>query len=171
MQIPTLETRRLILEPPSVSGWPAYERFYTDAAASWMYGGPVSVSQAWARLASDVGTWHLQGFGVWLVRRKDCNEVVGTCGFWQGKGWPRELTWWLTPQARGQGLAKEASVAAIAHGYGAFGWAAVNTFMKDDNEAARALVRSLGGTKVDRMVFPDHLERDVYLLPRPLPAA
>lgn len=103
MQIPTLETERLLLEPPSEAGWVAYESFYTDAEASKMYGGPMAVWQAWARLASELGTWHLQGFGVWLLRRKRERDYVGTCGFWQGKGWPRELTWWLLPKARCQG--------------------------------------------------------------------
>jgi ribosomal-protein-alanine N-acetyltransferase len=166
VQIPTLETERLMLEPPSEAGWASYERFYTDAEASRMYGGPLSLRQAWARLASDLGTWHLLGFGVWLVRRRQEGDCIGTCGYWQGKGWPRELTWWLLPEARGRGIAKEASRAAIAHGYGAFGWDAVRTYMKDENEAARALVLSLGGSKTGRQVFPDGLERDVFLLPR-----
>lgn len=170
-QLPTLETERLILEPPSEAGWPVYERFYTDAEASRMYGGPLSVRQAWARLASDVGTWYLLGFGVWLIRRKKEQDYVGTCGYWQGKGWPRELTWWLAPQARGLGLAKEASVAAIRHGYESFGWDAVQTFMKDENQAARALALSLGERRVDRRMFADGHERDVFLLPRPTTAA
>lgn len=167
MHIPTLETQRLLLEPPSEAGWGAYERFYTDAEASKMYGGPMTVQQAWARLASDLGTWHLRGFGVWLLRRKIEGDYVGTCGFWQGNGWPRELTWWLLPEARGRGLAKEASQSVIAHAYNGFGWNAVQTYMKDENDAARALVLSLGGKMVERRAFPDGLERDVFFLPRP----
>ena len=136
-----------------------------------MYGGPLTVRQAWARLASDLGTWYLQGFGVWLIRRKEDGSYIGTCGFWQGKGWPRELTWWLLPSARGLGLAKEASRAAIGHGYEGFGWDAVQTYMKDENEPARMLVLSLGGTEIERRTFPDGLERSVYLLPRSRAAA
>ncbi len=167
MQIPLLETPRLFLEPPSEAGWSAYEAFYTDARASRMYGGPMTIRQAWARLASDLGSWHLQGFGVWLIRRKAERDCVGTCGYWQGKGWPRELTWWLLPIARGMGIAKEASLAVIRHGYEHHGWESVQTYMKDENEAARALVVSLGGTRVERLAFPDGIERDVYRLPRP----
>jgi hypothetical protein len=37
--------------------------------------------------------------------------------------------------------------------------------MKDDNRAARALVLRLGGVKIDRRVFPDGLERDVFRIP------
>lgn len=131
-----------------------------------MYGGPLSTRQAWARLASDLGSWYLQGFGVWIVRRKQEQDCIGTCGYGQAKGWPRELTWWLAPQARSMGIAKEASIAAIAHGYSAFSWSSVETYMKDENHAARGLVLGLGGQKIDRRMFPDGFERDVFLLPR-----
>lgn len=171
MPIPTLSTDRLHLRPPAAEAWPAYERFYTDADASRLYGGPLSVKDAWARLASDIGSWHLQGFGVWTLQRRDMGDIVGTCGFWQGKGWRRELTWWLLPAARGSGLALEASRAAIGHAHDHFGWPVVETYMKDENTAARALVQRLGGQKIGRERFPDGLERDVYRVPRPATAA
>ncbi len=167
MQIPTLETDRLRLVPPGPACDAAYQRFYTDPVASAAYGGPLSRGAAWARLASDLGSWHLQGFGVWAVQRPADGEILGTCGFWQGRGWPRELTWWLLPEARGQGLALEASRAALRQAYRAWGWPEVRTYMNDDNAAARALVERLGGTRVAREAFPDGLERDVYRLPPP----
>ncbi|MGL4573885.1 MAG: GNAT family N-acetyltransferase, partial [Burkholderiaceae bacterium] len=101
MHIPSLETSRLRLIPPDAGCEDAYLSFYTDAQASAAYGGPLTAEAARSRLASDVDAWHLQGFGVWAVQRKMQGDVVGVCGFWQGKGWPRELTWWLLPQARG----------------------------------------------------------------------
>jgi [ribosomal protein S5]-alanine N-acetyltransferase len=167
MLIPTLTTDRLRLVPPSTASWEAYERFYTDAEASRWYGGPLSVRDAWARLASDVGAWHLQGFGVWVIQRQAEGDIVGTCGFWQAKGWPRELTWWLLPEARGQGVASEASRAAIRHGYEVFQWESVGTYMKDQNAAARALALRLGGEATGRQVFPDGLPRDLFRFPKP----
>jgi [ribosomal protein S5]-alanine N-acetyltransferase len=167
MPAPTLETPRLRLAAPGPGCEPAYERFYTDAAASSDYGGPISASAARARLASDAGAWQLQGFGVWAVHLKASADVVGVCGFWQGPGWPRELTWWLLPSARGQGLALEASRAVVAHAYSSFGWSDVQTYMNDANDAARALVVRLGGRRTGRQIFPDRLERDVYLIPPP----
>jgi len=147
-----------------------YQRFYTDADASRAYGGPLSPAAASARLASDLESWYLQGFGVWAIRRREGGELIGVCGFWQGKDWPRELTWWLVPEARGGGLAHEASLAAVAHAYAAFGWQSVETYMNDANAPARALVLRLGGVKTDRRVFPDRLERDVYRIPAPFAA-
>jgi len=172
MLIPTLHTERLSLEPLSADCAALYERFYTDADASAFYNGPLSPAAAWARLASDLGSWHLQGFGVWALKLRQPGspgELVGVCGFWQGKGWPRELTWWLLPEFRGRGLAQEASVAAIGHAYEQFGWEQVQTYTKDDNHAARQLVQRLGGQVLRRELFPDGVERHLYLLPRPTP--
>lgn len=145
----------------------SYRRFYTDAAASASYGGPLPASHAQARLAADIGAWRLQGFGVWAIQRQQERDFIGTCGFWQGQGWPRELTWWLLPEARGMGYAKEASEAVLQYAYDVLAWQAVETYMKDSNHEARALAVRLGGRHVARRVFPDGEARNVYVLPRP----
>jgi ribosomal-protein-alanine N-acetyltransferase len=165
--IPTLHTERLLLIPPSKDCEALYDRFYTDADASGAYGGPLTSAGAWSRLAADLGAWYLQGFGVWAIQRREQGDLVGVCGFWQGKGWPCELTWWILPQARGLGLAHEASLAAITHAYQEFGWPAVETYMNDSNAPARALAQKLGGQNMGRRQFPDGLARDVFRLPAP----
>ena len=165
--IPTLETVRLLLVPLSAACSDMYERFYTDQQASHAYGGPISSGAAWARLSADLGSWYLSGFGVWAIQRKNENDLVGACGFWQGKGWTRELTWWLLPEARGKGLASEASLAVISHAYKVFGWDKVETYMSDENQSARTLVERLGGIKTRREEFPDGLVRNIYEIPEP----
>ncbi|WP_431256862.1 GNAT family N-acetyltransferase [Roseateles chitinivorans] len=165
--IPTLESDRLTLSPLDRSCFDAYERFYGNAEASGSYGGPLSPAAAWTRLASDVGVWTLQGFGVWAIRRRDETAVLGVCGFWQGRGWPTELTWWLLPEARGQGMALDASRLAVTHAYRDWGWPTVQTYMRDDNIAARKLVLRLGGGLVDRVCFPDGEFRDLFEIPDP----
>ncbi len=166
--IPTLETERLQLVPLDRNCEQLYCNFYTDADASKAYGGPISSAAAWSRLNADLGSWYLSGFGVWAIKDKRSSELLGVCGFWQGKGWPRELTWWLLPDARGRGLANEASVAAIKHAYENFSWSEVATYMNDNNQPARALVEKLGGVKSRREEFPDGLERDIYIFPKPI---
>lgn len=164
--IPTLQTDRLNLAPLSHASSGAYEAFYTDADASSAYGGPITAGAAFSRLAADLGSWYLQGFGVWAIQFKTASRCIGTCGFWQGLGWPRELTWWVLPEFRGKGIAREASLAAIRYAYENFGWPVVETYMNDENMPAKALVLSLGGTWSRRQVFPDGRHRDVYTLPR-----
>lgn len=156
-----------MLLPPDKDCFEAYERFYTNAEASKMYGGPIDASQAWARLKADIGSWYLLGFGVWAIQQKTDGRIIGTCGFWQGIGWPRELTWWVAEQARGNGIATEASKAALLHAHREFQWPSVETYMNDENIAARALVEKLGGVKTNRLPFPDGLSRDIYTFPKP----
>jgi [ribosomal protein S5]-alanine N-acetyltransferase len=167
IRIPTLHTERLVLVPPSSACAQLYDAFYTDAEASRLYGGPLTSGAARARLASDLEAWTLQGFGVWAIQRRDQGDLVGTCGFWQGKGWPRELTWWLLPAARGAGLAHQASLAAVAHAYEGLGWPFVETYMNDGNKPARMLADRLGGISTGRRCFPDGIERDVFRIPAP----
>lgn len=169
--IPKIRTANLNLIPPHSDCFDMYEQFYTDETASQMYGGPISKSQAWSRLQTDLGSWHLQGFGVWAIQLRstlDINnkQLVGTCGFWQGLEWPRELTWWVLPEYRGRGIASEASRAAIEYAHEHFQWDRVETYMKDDNTAARALTEKLGGQKSRRAEFPDGLTRDIYCFPK-----
>lgn len=166
MLIPTLQTPRLDLIPPDPSCEASYKRFYTDAAASVAYGGPLTPAAAWSRLVYDLGAWHFQGFGVWALRLREDHEILGVCGFWQGRGWPRELTWWLLPEARGQGYALEASRTAIDYAYDGFGWDKVQTYTADTNKTAQTLIARLGGVRVGRQAFPDGEERFLYELPR-----
>ncbi len=166
MKIPFIKTPRLALMEPSKDAFNAYLVFYSDLVASQMYGGPLTKGQTWARLKADIGSWYMLGFGVWVLKEIDSDRVVGTCGFWKGCDWPTELTWWILPQARGKGYAIEASKAAIDHAYNQFNWCSVETYMNDDNIAARNLAIKLGGIKHDRRKFPDGLERDVFIIPR-----
>ena len=163
VEIPILESERLNLVSPGVQHAALYGRFYTDADASALYGGPLTQAQAWSRLAQDIGHWQLRGFGVWVAETKESGEGVGTCGFWQGLNWPRELTWWLSPEARGSGYATEASMAVIKRAYSG----EVQTYMDDGNEAARKLVLRLGGKSIDRIPFPDGKMRDLFTIAEP----
>ena len=167
MHIPNLHTERLILRAPAAEDFPVYRDFYADAAASAMYGGPLSPEQARDKLKRDLDHWQRHGHGMWSIVVRDSGTMVGGCGLIWPNDWPRrELTWWIIPEGRRNGYALEASRAVILWGYDALGWDLVETHMKDDNHAARALADRLGGTIIARELFPDGLERNVYALPR-----
>lgn len=167
MSFPTIETDRLLLRIPNEGDIEAYVSFYADAESSKFYGGPKSPSEAWNKLARDVGHWHLRKYGPWTLENKEDGNVIGGCGLVWTTGWPRpELTWWIANDARRKGYAKEASRAAIRFGYDTLGWDMVQTHMKDENKAARELVLSLGGISIARELFPDGVSREVFELPK-----
>jgi len=164
--IPEILTDRLRLRAPEERDSEMYARFFGDADASAFYGGPLPAAAAWGRLARDLGHWRLRGYGVWVIERRDLGEGVGVCGLYWPTGWPRsELTWWILPQHRRQGFAREASEAAIRFGQDSLGWAQVETHCNDDNAAALGLIRALGGVKIARETFPDGRARDVFGFP------
>lgn len=165
MHIPSLRTERLILRAPEPLDFEAYRDFYADAEASTFYGGPLTAAQAWRKLACDIGHWRLRGFGMWSVVAHAGGAMIGGCGIVWPEGWPRhELTWWMAPSARRMGYAEEASRAVIAWARDELGWRQVETHMVDANIAARRLVQKLGGVVIAREVFPDGIERDVFVL-------
>jgi RimJ/RimL family protein N-acetyltransferase len=160
-----LITERLILRAPDATDLPIYCDFYADAEASGFYGGPLDPAQAWRRLAQDIGHWALRGHGMWALAERSSGATCGACGIIQPAGWPRhELSWWILPSSRRRGYAEEASRAAIRWARDTLGWATVETHMKDENAAARALAVKLGGEVIARETFPDGIERDVFAM-------
>lgn len=163
--IPTLTTARLVMRPPSADDFATYRDFYADSEASRFYGGPMDAAQAWRRLAQDIGHWALRGHGMWTAVERSSGKPAGGCGIVQPEGWPRhELSWWIVPPARRKGYAEEASRAAISWAREVLGWDQVETHMKDENVAARALAEKLGGTRIAREQFPDGIERNIYAM-------
>ncbi|MFV0293938.1 MAG: GNAT family N-acetyltransferase [Paracoccus sp. (in: a-proteobacteria)] len=164
--IPVLITERLMLRLPKAGDYPAYTAFFSDADASYFYGGPLLPYQAWERLAEDIGHFVLKGFGRFVICKD--GQVMGGCGILDVDGWPgHELTWWLLPTARDQGIAQEASRAVLTWAHDALGWEYVETHFRDENTPARRLTESLGGMKICRQTFPDGIDRDIYAIPAP----
>lgn len=162
--IPVLETERLRLRVPEAGDADAYAGFFADAAASAFYGGPLRRDQAYGILCRDIGHWALKGFGKFVITHD--GETLGGCGIVHPDGWPgHELTWWLLPQARGMGIAQEASHAVLDWARDHLRRDRIETHFRDDNIAARRLTESLGGRKQRRETFPDGIARDIYAIP------
>lgn len=165
MTVPiTLTTERLILRVPEARDHAAYAAFFADGEALHFYGGPLRPDQAWGRLAEDIGHFALKGFGRFVVEKD--GETVGGCGILDVAGWNgHELTWWLLPAVRGQGIAQEASRGVLSWAGETLGWSQVETHFRDENTPARRLTESLGGTRQRRETFPDGIARDIYAMP------
>lgn len=167
-QIPTLETERLVMRGPAADDFAAYQAFYdvSDITVGG-YRGNRSHAEVRAILDRDIAHWVANGFGIFMLCDKANGAIYGGAGLSHPDDWPsHELTWWLMPQARGTGIATEASRAVISWGYDVLGWPRVETHMRDENLPARQLAERLGGIVDRRETFPDGVTRDVFVLPR-----
>ncbi|OAN70325.1 hypothetical protein A8B78_20845 [Jannaschia sp. EhC01] len=168
----TLTTERLTLRPAVAADLVDYRRFYavSDVLVG-NYRGGRSDAEVAGILDRNTTHWADKVFGIFSVRRTGDGAFLGGAGLAHPDDWPsHELTWWLMPDARGTGYATEASRAIIEWAYTVLGWSRVETHMRDGNSAAHALAKRLGGTLDRRVVFPDGVTRDVYLLPRQVSA-
>lgn len=157
-------TQRLGLRVPDARDLDAYAAFFADPEASRFYGGPLRRDEAFGVLCRDIGHWMLRGFGKFAIA---CDgRTIGGCGIVHPEGWPsHELTWWLLPEARGAGIAREASLAVLGWARDRLGLAEVETHFRDENAAARRLTERLGGRRVRRNIFPDGIARDIFAIP------
>ncbi len=163
-----LDTDRLTLRVPEPADIEAHRAFnaVSDITVGG-YRGNRDDAEVVARHRADMDHWTAKGFGMWLLRQRGEEAVIGGAGLAHPDDWPsHELTWWLMPEARGAGFATEASRAVIAWAYDTLGWPSVETHMRDENIPARRLAQRLGGQVIRRDVFPDGVARDVYALPR-----
>lgn len=122
MNIPVIQTERLILRAHTREDFPASSALWADAEVTRFIGGrPLSGEEVWARLLRYAGHWAWLGFGYWAMEEKASGAFVGEMGFadWKRdiepslRGIP-ELGWVLAARFRGRGLAREAVRAAMA---------------------------------------------------------
>ncbi len=124
MNIPVLETDRLILRSHTKKDFSASLKMWSDPITVKFIGGKVSTSQqTWARVLNYAGHWQLMDFGYWVVEEKFSGKFVGEVGFADFKremepsidGVP-ELGWAIAPEFHGQGYATEALRSVINWG-------------------------------------------------------
>ena len=122
MNIPTIETERLVLRAPVLADFSCSLATWSDPDVVRFIGGvPATEEDVWARLQRYVGHWHLLGFGMFVVCDKTGN-YLGEIGFLDARRGmvPKldapEVGWVLRPSAHGQGFASEAVGAVLAWG-------------------------------------------------------
>ncbi|WP_366142056.1 GNAT family N-acetyltransferase [uncultured Roseobacter sp.] len=167
-EFPTLETERLILRGPKPSDAEAFMAFYRTDRSQYT-GGPMTDRQAWNFFGTEIGHWTIRGFGMFVVTRKGSDDPLGIVGHWYPHGWPeKEVGWVLFDAAtEGQGIAREAAEACIAHAWNVLKWDTIVSYIHPDNAASIALAERLGAT-IDREALQPKPETPglVYRHPR-----
>ncbi|MEM8871248.1 MAG: GNAT family N-acetyltransferase [Pseudomonadota bacterium] len=138
--VPVLETPRLRLRAPRIEDFEVYRACLNDTG-----GAPADI---WLDFNQMVASWPLRGFGPWAIDTIG-SDTVGLLPVDHEFGDPEpEIGWFLTPVARGQGLATEAARAALSALLGPMGFDSIVSYIDVDNIASRAVAERLGGTQV-----------------------
>jgi RimJ/RimL family protein N-acetyltransferase len=128
MEIPIVETERLILRGFARDDFPIFAKMWADPVLMHFLGGPLAEEDAWTRFMRIFGHWYLMGYGFWTVCQRSSDEQIGNMGFLNYKrniqpsleGMP-EIGWSLVPRAHGKGYATEGAKAVLAWGEKHFG--------------------------------------------------
>ncbi|MDE2249916.1 MAG: GNAT family N-acetyltransferase, partial [Gammaproteobacteria bacterium] len=117
-----VETERLILRQPRLADLDAWAEFMADPETAGPVGGVQPRPTVWRGLATMVGAWAMNGFGMFSVFEKGSGQWVGRLGPWSPEGWPgTEVGWGILRDAWGKGYATEGAAAAIDWAFDALG--------------------------------------------------
>jgi RimJ/RimL family protein N-acetyltransferase len=146
LNIPVIETERLILRGPQVEDFEPMFAFLSTERSHFVRSAELDRLQAWRGFGHLVGHWVLRGFGQWVITMKGDDTAIGATGGWFPETWPeREIGWAIWSEAHeGQGIAYEAATAARAHLFGAMGWETAVSYIDTANSRSAALAKRLG---------------------------
>jgi RimJ/RimL family protein N-acetyltransferase len=145
VEIPRVETERLLLREWRADDLGAYAGMYADPEVTRFLGGPVDRAEAWRRMAAMAGHWLLNGYGNWVLERREDGRMIGRAGLWQPEGWPGlEVGWLLARDAWGRGYATEAGRASREWARSALGAGELISIIAVDNAASRRVAERLG---------------------------
>ena len=133
MNIPVLETARLVMRGPEAEDYPDFKATFTSYRARFM-GGPLNPYESWMLYAAEIGHWQIRGYGMWMIHDKATDETYGMAGGWKPAKWPEpEIAWVIWPEKAGRGYALEAVHAARHYLYDQLGWEGAVSYIDPKN--------------------------------------
>ena len=161
LEIPIIETERLVLRDHRLSDFDAYVAMWAGPVVTRFIGRrPRTRDETWIRFLRHAGMWHHLGFGFWAIEEKASGRLVGEGGFHELKRnmspsleGTLETGWSLLPEAHGKGYATEAVAAML-------GWAtthhagkAITCFIDPENTASIRVAKKNGFVERTRADF------------------
>lgn len=172
MNIPTLETSRLIIRAHTINDFSALKAMWTDPlVVKYISGLPSTEGQSWMRLMNYLGHWELMGYGYWAIIEKSSDTYIGDIGIADFKrditpsisGTP-EAGWVLSSAAQGKGYAHEALKAVLDWADKNLAHSSTVCIITKDNERSNLLAEKCGYKKSVETVFN---EKPVVIFSRP----
>ncbi len=167
LDIPQLETERLILRAPRESDFEADVDFYASER-SHGFGGPLTREATWRNLATVLGHWVIRGYGCWSVDEKATGLYCGHVGLWSPEGWQEpEIGWALHAAAEGKGIAFEAAQAGRTYAYDVLKWKTAISSIVPGNTRSIALAKRLNASFESLYEHPSFGPMEIYRHPAP----
>jgi len=155
VEIPVLETDRLLLRPFRKSDIDDYAALHADPEVLRYLGGgaePWDRGRSWRHMAFLIGHWQLQGAGIWAVEHRETGSFIGMIGFAEPAGWPGfELSWKLARLWWGHGFATEGARAALDYAFTVLRKDRVISLIHPENRASIRVAERLGQTLQGRV--------------------
>ncbi len=155
MTIQRIESQNLILRGARKEDFLQFAQFYTSERAVHA-GGIKTKREAWNILAANIGHWDLNGFGMFVITRKESDLALGIVGPYYPFGWPEKEVGWVlfNSKSEGQGIAFEAAKTAIEHVWQCLGWNSIVSYIHPENQRSIALAERLGATIDEGALIP-----------------
>ena len=167
IDIPTLETDRLILRAPSINDFEAEVEFFASPRAAGV-GGTQTPDQVWRYLAFHIGHWAFRGYGMFAIEDKASGDYLGRSGPYFPESWPEpEIGWTVMGPAEGRSIAFEAATRARQFAYETLGWRTAISLIAASNQRSQALAKRLGAHLESAYIHPQYGDMQVYRHPAP----
>ncbi len=145
MQVPSLETERLILRGLKLDDLEGFHEIYSDSENARFVGGVKSRFECWEKLTSLIGIWQVRGFGRFAVEEKASGRFLGHCGpSMPGFIDDIEINYSFSPAAQGKGYASEAAGRVLQHVYSDLGWKTAVSLIDPANTKSENVAKRLG---------------------------
>lgn len=146
LDIPVIETERLILRGPRESDFEAVAAFGASPRAKFI-GGTDDRWENWRGFLAGIGHWALRGYGFWTLEERASGAPAGRVGIINHEMWPEpELGWHVFDDFEGRGYAYEAALAIRDHAWREMGLGPLISQIHPDNARSIALAERLGAT-------------------------
>jgi RimJ/RimL family protein N-acetyltransferase len=174
VQVPILETKRLLLRPFRRSDVDDYAEMKSDPEVlRYLVGGgmePWNRGRSSRHMAFMIGHWQVWGSGSWAVEHQESGALIGMVGFSEPEGWPDfELAWTLARRYWGHGYATEAAREALAYAFTTLKREQVISLIHPENRASIRVAERIGESLLDRINHLGHemlcygIDRETYL--------
>ena len=159
---PKLESANLILRGPEIRDFEPIALFYADAPRAAGFGGCLKRDDAWRWFASNIGHWHIHGYGYFTIETKT-GQIAGISGIWNPEGWPEpEVGWVVYPGFEGRSIAYEAAVTARQWAYDKLSMTTLTSNIIPGNTRSIKLAKRMGAKYERSYINPNMGEGMLY---------